>query len=42
MTQIVLYMEEIVHEICSDLLLSSLQNISVFPYSNNVFFYGNI
>ena len=39
MSQNVLYVELIEHEnCCSDLLLCSLQNVSIFLYSNNIFF----
>ena len=38
MSENLLFVELIQHETCSAILLSSLQNISVFLYSNNVWF----
>ena len=40
MIENVLYVELTQHETCSDFLLSSLQNVSVFLNSNNIFFKG--
>ena len=37
-SQYVLNVELIEYETCSDLLLSSLQSVSFFQYSNNVMF----
>ena len=38
MSQRFLYLELVDHETCSNLLFSSLQNVSIFLYLNNVFF----